>query len=236
MSNEVISIIVAVVVIILAGLLVYLKKKNSPKEEDKEAAKAFLEGLRDILYNKCIELIKDFNYKDYDNLADIEIKLINQLINECQEYIAIELENSKDILSVLALKCLTTDIIENFVIEIVNSIDVFEKIAENADISNEENINDIVEEDNNFNEEFSDTEKYNDQEMEVLPEAEEVKYSDEELAKLNPQKDEEEAYNPEDESMEIVDEEVKEVPTDDIYIDASGRARSTSTGKFVKKN
>ena len=51
---------------------------------------------------------------------------------------------------------------------------------------------------------------------------------------IKPQSDEEEEYNPEDESMEILEDGETGDEDNDIYYDANGRARSKSTGKFVK--
>lgn len=231
-TTQIISIIVGLVLVIGIGALVYYRYKNSPKETDRQAARDFLDAIKGNVINSCLEFIKSFDYTKYNSLAEIEIDLINGMIDSSKQLIAKELEKSSDILSALAIKCLTSTEIEKYVCNIVENIDLLSNIENELGDKYNTLLGEIELEDKELNEEYSDTTKYNDQEMETLPEAKEVKYSEEDLAKLNPQVDNEESYNPNDESMELISEEEKE--TDDIYIDASGRVHSKSTGKFIR--
>lgn len=228
MDQKILSLIIGVCLVLIIGLIVFLRYKLSPKEEDKKAAMDFLLQLKDELYETIIKIIVDFDYTTYPSLVDMEIDITNKIIEACRKCINEELANSKDMLSVLMLKCLNSDMIEKFIESIIAEFNVKSLIDNKIFEMASTRCNIIEKEDKELEEKFSDEELYNDSEIKdsELEEAEEVEVPEEELDKLNPQVDDEEEFNSEDESMEIVD--------DDIYYDAAGRARSKKTGKWIK--
>ena len=227
MEVNLLSITIALALILIIGGVFFYKYKTSPSSEDRESAKKFLKGMRDVLYNKALDIIKNFDYTKYDSLLEIEAEVINQIITELKAYITAELEKSTDLLSVLAIRCLNTSMIEDFIRELLEQINPSDEMLKYMSPSMIENIELANDEDKELEEKFSDEKEYNEEEMETLPEAEEESIPEEELEKLNPQTDEEEEFNEEDSSMEVIDNE-------DIYIDKSGRPRSKLTGKWVK--
>ena len=124
------------------------------------------------------------------------------------------------------LKFLSTDMIEKFILSLIDNHKIVDLIEQRA-ASKFKSVEEIEAEDAEKVKEFS-SDDYNEEfdEIKDLEPAEEPEPTEEELAQLNPQKDEEEEYNPNDESMEVID--------DDLYIDASGRLRSKKTNKWVK--
>ena len=221
-------VIVGLIIVLIFGTVVYLKYKLSPREEDKEEAKNFLLHLKDELYDLMITTIINFDYTKYTSLAEIEIEVTNSIIGTCKEAIKKEVAESKDLLSVLVLKCLDNDMIQNFIMKLLEEYEINDKINTKIAEVVKDRYAEAEEEDKELVNKFSDQDLYVEEELPVeeLPPAEEVEVPAEELAKLNPQIDEEEEFNSEDESMEIVD--------DETYVDANGRLRSKSTGKYVK--
>lgn len=205
-------VIVGLILVLIFGTVVYLKYRLSPKQEDKEAAKNFLLQLKDDLYALMINTIIDFDYTKYTSIAEMEIEVVNSVIDTCKQSIKNAIKDSQDILSVLVLKCLDNDMIEKFILQLIEEYGVKDRVDTKIGEIIKDRYAEAEEEDKALTEQFADQDLYVEEELPVeeLPPAEEVEVSEEELAKLNPQVDEEEEFNAADESMEVVDEEVNE--------------------------
>ena len=209
--NAWIPILVGVVLVLLFGTIVYLKYRLSPKQEDKEEAKNFLLQLKDDLYDLMINTIIDFDYTKYTSIAEMEIEVINSVIDTCKQTIKNAIKDSQDILSILVLKCLDNDMIEKFILQLIEEYAVKEKVDTKIGEIIKDRYSEAEEEDKALAEQFTDQDLYVEEEIPVkdLPPVDEIIVPPTELEKLNPQVDEEESFNSEDESMEIVEEETK---------------------------
>lgn len=239
-TGALLSLIITFIVLVVFIGVIYYRYKNSPKEEDKEAAKKFLDGLKDNIYNMMLGIIRDFKYDEYDNLNDIQSEILIRINNMCEQYIEQELEKSSDILSVLALKALKTGMIPKYIDDIISSFNIEGTIEVHTNAIFQANLDESEKEDEKLQEEYSDETKYyaeeetNIESLEKVNEEELEKEEEEHKDELNPVRDEEESYNPEDISMEILDDDQTGDEDNDIYYDAKGRARSKKTGKYVK--
>lgn len=209
--NAWIPVLVGVVLVLLFGTIVYLKYRLSPKQEDKEEAKNFLLQLKDDLYALMIDTIIDFDYTKYTSIAEMEIEVINSVINTCKQTIKNAIKDSQDILSILVLKCLDNDMIEKFILQLIEEYAVKEKVDTKIGEIIKDRYSEAEEEDKALAEQFADQDLYVEEEIPVkdLPPVDEIIVPPAELEKLNPQVDEEESFNSEDESMEIVEEDTK---------------------------
>ena len=223
-----IPVIVGIALVLIFGTIVYLKYKLSPNADDKEKAKNFLIQLKDDLYDLMINTIIEFDYSKYASISEMEIDVINSVIDTCKTSIRKEIEESKDLLSVLVLKCLDSEMIEKFIMDLIKEFDINDKVNTKIGEVVKDRYAEAEEEDKELVNKFSDQSLYVEEELPIedLPPAEKPVVNPEVLANLNPQVDEEEEFNSEDESMEIVDEET--------YVDTNGRLRSKSTGQYVK--
>lgn len=261
-TRSLMSIIATSIILAVFILVIFFRYKNSPKEEDKESAKKFLEGLKDALYNKMIGIIRDFNYDDnYTDYSYLQNTILIKINETCKEYIEQELEKSTDALSVLALRALKSGLIEDYINELINSFNIDGAIEVHTASLYQTNLNESEKEDEKLTEEYSDESKYyaneesdksklektNEEELEKEIEKEEEEHK----AELNPVREEEEAYNPDDDSMEILDEEVIEETStekssdnnlnilefdedeDEIIYDSENRPISKLTGKYI---
>lgn len=214
--------------IILIGFIsfsLYIKRRS----KGKEIANIFLEGLRDSIYNNMLKVIKKFKYNNYDNLVGIETAVIKEMISSSVEYIENEIIESST-LTKLTIKFLTTDYIEKFVKNIVNSIDVLKNIEKQLGDKYEEFAKNTIVEEEKYTEEFKNNNYYESDEdvkLEYTENRELTEEEKEEFKNLNPQIEEEESFNKDDDSMEVIDESK-------YYIDSRGRVHDKSTGKFVK--
>lgn len=211
MDNAWIPILVGVILVLIFGTVVYLKYRLSPKQEDKEEAKNFLLQLKDDLYALMIDTIIDFDYTKYTSIAEMEIEVVNSVIDTCKQTIKNAIKDSQDILSILVLKCLDNDMIEKFILQLIEEYAVKEKVDTKIGEIIKDRYSEAEEEDKALAEQFSNQDLYVEEEIPVkdLPPVDEITIPPTELAKLNPQVDEEEAFNSKDESMEIVEEETK---------------------------
>ena len=241
-TTKLVSIIVALILVVGAGFLVYFRYKKS--SAGREEATKFLDGLKDALYNELVDIIKTFNYDDYDSLVGIESEIIIKMTDAAKVFITKELEKSQDLLSIIALKALTPEFIDKFVDLIINKIDIVKSVDEITNIKLEERFKEFEDEDESLQKDYSDGSIYYIDEDEVVPleiaKEQELKDSDDnglaergfvlpnkkELESLNPQTDSEESYDATDESMEII--------ADNTYVDSRGRLHDKATGKFIK--
>ena len=243
--------IMTFIILALIVAAIYLRYKNSPKQEDKEAAKKFLDGLKDTLYNMMLSIIRETDYSQYETFTDLESAIMLKINESCQKYIESELEKSTDALSVLALKALKTGMIDEFIEFIISNFNVEDTMRTHFNSIYQENLDESVKEDEKLQEEFSNEEEYyakeesSVEELDKVDEEEIINENEKHISELNPVREEgEEPYNPDDDSMEILDEgddgeeteNISEDEEDDIFFDSNGRARSKATGRFIKTN
>lgn len=239
-TDALMSIISSIIVLAIIGTIFYIRLKNSPKEEDKESARKFLEGLKDGLNNLIVGIIRDFKYDDYDNFVDIKNDVLIRINDMCETYIDQKISESNDVLSILALKALKSGMISDFIDEVISNFNVEGTIEVHATRILQANLDESEKEDKELQEEFkSETDYYLEKEctvdqLEKVSEEELKEEEEKHISEIKPPRDDEEEYNPEDPSMEILKEDETGDEDNNIYYDSNGRARSKSTGKFVK--
>lgn len=240
------EILVSIVTFLLvAGIAAVLYYKHKQSSKGKEEARSFLNGLVASLLENTKHIIADFNYDDYDSLVGIEIDIFNKMVEAAKKYITDELNKDVNILSVLALKALTPEFIDDFVTKLIGDIDIMKSVDSICKDKFEELEAKFAEEDKELDKEYSNNVYYINDENDIVLESskeEELIESDDngleergfvlpnkkEEEQLNPQSDEEESYDATDESMELVVEP-------ETYVDSKGRLHDKSTGKYIKK-
>lgn len=229
-TAEYLTITLTLIIVIGLSTFLYFYYKHHKQGEDE--ANKFLDGLTDTIFTKLLDIIKSFNYDDYDDLVGIEVKIIGEMVDCAKEYIKEELSKSHDMISILAQKILTDEFIEKFVNKIIDTINLPETIELQLGDKFEKFNKEIVEEDKKLTEEYSDSKIYFKDEKDIseakdlsIPNLEElIATNDVEI--IQPREDEEE-FNSEDSSMEII-------PDSTTYVDSRGRIHDKATGKFIK--
>lgn len=246
MNQDLLLILIGLGFLLIIGIFVIIY--SIKKTGDKKEANEFLETLSKQLKSLIIDIIRNFDPKDIqdldeDKIATIETQILKKIYDTCWECIRnIVKEKSQeepDFFTSAVLALLENrDFIEEFINNLITNTTTQSIIHSRAVyISNnieEDRITESEERDIELQEEFSDQDKYieeiTDEDQTYGEEIEEP--TEEELAELNPQVDEPEELDPEnDPSVEVIENE-----EDDIYYDKSGRPRSRKTGKWVKVN
>lgn len=228
--NDLMILIITILPVCVGVFFTYFHFKKG--KEGEIEAKQFLDGLKETLYNKMLDIIKNFNYEDYEDLVGIEVSIINSMTLAAKDYINNTLKQSTDVLSILAQKVLTDEFIEKFIDTIINKIDLPGTIELQLGDKFERFNKEIEEEDKKLTDEYSDGKVYFKNEDEIsevedlsIPNLEELITTND--VEIIPHKDDEEAFNAEDSSMEIV-------PDSTTYVDSKGRVHDKTTGKFIK--
>lgn len=246
MNQDLLLILIGLGFLLIVGLLVIIY--SIKKTGDKKEANEFLETLSKQLKSLIIDIIRNFDPKDIqdldeDKVVTIETQILKKIYDTCWECIRnIVKEKSQeepDFFTSAVLALLENrDFIEEFINNLITNTTTQSIIHSRAVyISNnieEDRITKSEERDRELQEEFSDQDKYIEEITdEDQTHGEEVEVpTEEELAQLNPQVDEPEELDPEnDPSVEVIEDE-----EDDIYYDKSGRPRSRKTGKWIKVN
>lgn len=217
-----------IALIVIVAIIIILDKKFIPSKADKQKARDFLVSLKDTIHAVMLKAISEFNFSTYTGTDDIEIDMIGDIFIAIKDCIEIEAYNTKNDLKPLVIKALESPLlIDDFIMTMIDEYKIKDVIYDTVNNYIQSKNIEIESEDKKLEEQFS-SDDYNEEEMEVLPEAVKEEVPEEELKKLNPPSDEEEAYNANDSSMELVNE--------DIFYDKNGRARSKTTGKYVKLN
>jgi hypothetical protein len=246
MTNDLLLVLIGlgVIVIIAAIFVIYTVKKSGDKKEANE----FLETLSKQLKSLIIDIIRNFDPKDIqdldeDKIATIETQILKKIYDTCWECIRnIVKEKSQEepdfftsaVLALLENRDFVEEFINNLITNTTTQSIIHSRAVYISNNIEEDRITESEERDRELQEEFSDQDKYIEEITdEDQTHGEEVEVpTEEELAQLNPQVDEPEELDPEnDPSVEVIEDE-----EDDIYYDKSGRPRSRKTGKWVKVN
>ena len=232
-AKDFISLIVTLLFVVGVGISIFITLKKN--KEGKDEANKFLEGLKSALFEKMLDIIKNFNYDDFDDLVGIEVSVVEAMVKCAKNYIMETIGKSQSILSVIALKILTDEFIEQFVEKLINTIDIPATVEVQLGDKMERFNKEIVEEDKELEKEYSDSKIYFKEDNEIGELRNLSMDNIDELITTNkveiiPPKDEEEPFNEEDSSMEIVSDDST------TYVDSRGRVHDKATGKFIKLN
>lgn len=110
-----------VLVLIIVGLYLFYRYRI-PKQEDKEAADNFLNGLSDAFQSIIINIVANVDITKYTSLEDMEADLFGIAYDSIWEYVNKELSiavNNKTI-STLVSSLVTRDKVETMVQEVIN--------------------------------------------------------------------------------------------------------------------
>lgn len=227
-GNTILAIIGALVVVLCLIFALMIRMSKNPKLEE-GAIDEFLEGLSDAFYSKMLEIINNISFDSYSSLINMESDIISQIYNSLWDYTEKHLKKyaNEDIIMAMILKVLDKDTVISFIDKLIEKFDIYSKLDDVWTKNFIEKTSTMEEEDKEVENNFSDPALYNEEfDPSDLEAADTSEPSEEELANLNPQVDEEEELNvAEDISVEVVE--------DDTYIDAKGRKRSKSTGRYV---
>lgn len=206
---------IGVVVLIIAAILAikFIRDKKTGREE----AIKFLEDLEQEMYNAILECIAKIDPKKYSTLVDYEKEALSIIYDRCWRFVRkhIDEAESQDLITVLALKFLTRDNIDSFIEKVMNDHELLDTLTnEYGVVAIEESSEEMIEEDKELEEKYSDQDQYVEDSKDMeLPPAEAEGPTEEQLAQLNPQQDiDEEIYDSDDESVEeITDFIIKKV-------------------------
>ena len=204
-------------IIILAALVAFILIKifmGNSKEKAKEKALEFLNSISDKFAEVIISHIKEIDFKNLDNLSDVEKKILDDTINKLYGIVQHELENyatsdsTRELIRVIINKDFLLSFVQQFFSEdkkiqeaytakyneaVLNNIQKAEKLEE--DISKK-----------NF--------EYQVEDLSKIPAAPPI---EEPEKPLNPQvdiSDEELVYDKNDDSIEVISEDVDKVEED----------------------
>ena len=246
MNQDLLLILIGLGFLLIVGIfvIIYSIKKTGNKEE----ANAFLETLSKQLKTLMIDIIRNFDPKDIqdldeDKIATIETQILKKIYDTCWECITNVVKDKSaedpDFFTSAVLALLENrDFVEEFINGLINASTIQSIIHSRATYIGanieQQRMVESEEREAELEEEFSDQDKYVEEitdEDQTHGEVVETP-TEEELAQLNPQVDEPEELDPEtDPSVEVINDE-----ENDIYYDKSGRPRSRKTGKWVKVN
>ena len=208
MTDEV-AIRFGIVILIIAVLLAL--KAFSRRQEAKKEAKEFLLSLEDHLYSIFIKIISEIDLTKFNNFKEYEEYALDKLYDGSWEFIEKKIESydNKDLISALAKKFLTKEYIDKFVKEYIDKINTEENLRNNYGTNSiEEKSDEIVQEDKELADKYSNQEEYNeevDKETYEYELAKEEEHTQEEIDSLNPQQDiDEEEYSDGDDSVEEI--------------------------------
>lgn len=198
---------VAIVVIAVMLAINYFRKDSKGKEE----AEQFLKDLEEQLYLSILEIINKYDLSDFKTLEEFETLVLGDVYKDCWEFIRKKIDeaDSKNLITAIAKKFLTKENIDKFIEQVLKDKELENTLIDVYGAYTIENISEeLIEEDKQLEEEYSDQEKY----YEEFDPDKDAKKSDrpiaepteEQLAELNPQTDEDEVYAETDESVEEV--------------------------------
>lgn len=228
-GNTLLTVIGSILILaIIIGVMI-IRYKSKPTIYDKDQAEKFLKGLSDAIYEKIVNIINNFDISIIESIEDFQASILIDIYNTIWDYVEGELKVAaqKDILTAMALKVLNREYVEQFLDILMKENGLVDKMWDKWNRFIEDKSGKIEEQDQSLQQQFSDPEQYNeDFDPKDLPVAEEQEIDKEEIEKIIPPIDEEPEYDEEsDSSVEIV--------KDDTFIDARGRRRSKTTGRFV---
>ncbi len=223
-------------------IVIYILKKIS--EANMKAAK-FLSATKDVLYDRLLIILKEYNYDSKESIVGIESEIIEKGITELKKILTNLIEESAVHMSKLE-RYLLLKTVDNFISSIINQIDIPATIDNINKDRYESAESAFAEEDKHLQEEYSNSDLYidDDKELESIDcniNSQEILEEDkdgiekrgftlpnkEEESQLLPQSESEESYDSEDISMEII--------PDNVFIDAKGRLHDKTTGRYIKE-
>ncbi len=223
-------------------IIIYILKKIS--EANMKAAK-FLSGTKDVLYDRLLLILKEYNYDSKESIVGIESEIIEKGITELKKILTRLIEESAVHMSKLE-RYLLLKTVDNFISSIINQIDIPATIDNINKDRYESAESTFAEEDKHLQEEYSNSNLYIDDDKEldnidfnindkgILEEDKDgiekrgfTLPNKEEESQLLPQSESEESYDSEDISMEII--------PDNVFVDAKGRLHDKTTGRYIKE-
>lgn len=224
--------------IILLVIFIFVIAMELRKYSGKKTAMTFLQELGDEILNIILDTINSASPEKFPTLYDFNTYLINEIYDNVWDFVSKKAESDSTIDSITkaVFKYIDSDILEQFINDIISKNNIDEKIANSFAAYSIENSESIVEEDKKLEEEYSDDDQYIETSSDDdLAPAENKEPSNEELASLNPEREDEEEFNVEDDSMEIITDK-KEIITarsktgQDLYyeVDANGKKKRVS--------
>jgi len=244
------EVIITICILVILGLISLYIFKSITSKKDKEKGLKFLESIKDSINKYMVDIVAKYDYKKYDNVADLEMDIINTVFSEGKAEITNKISNAinDNIITSNIAKTLDENIKEKFVQDIINKLEIEESIQASFSDKFQQACENNEKAEEELNKEFNTEDFFADEEVDesMLEPATETVIPEEELQYLNPPREEgEEAYNPDDESMEILEIIEEEEPTkeeqdineikENVYVDINGRLRDKTTHKFVKK-
>ena len=201
-------------IIILAVLMVFILIKiftGVNKEKAKEKALEFLNSISDKFAAVIISHIKDIDFKNLDNLSDIEKKILDDTINESYDIVQHELENyatsdsTKELIRLIINKDFLLSFTQQFFSEDKKIQEVYTAKYNEAVLNNIQKAEKLEEDTTKKNFE------YQTEDLSKIPTAPPI---EEPEKPLNPQidiSDEELVYNKNDDSIEVISEDIDKV-------------------------
>ena len=234
MGDSILTIIGGLLILIAVIVVIFVKLKNEPTEEDKDQALEFLYGLSDVIYQKVVSIITEFDISKYDSIEELEVDILSDIYDDIWDYVEEEIKSydSDDLFTAIAVKVINKEFVTNFVDDLLNQFDISNKINSiwAANFEAKVNLVDTDESVDSYKDQSLYVEDLNENNLEP---AIIVEPTEEELALLNPPTDEGEGdiYNPEDSSVELIEDNEEEL---DYFFDSKGRKRNKATGRYMK--
>ena len=209
--NTIISIIILVAIV--AFILFKIFTGNS-KEKAKEKALEFLNSISDKFAAVIISHIKDIDFKNLDNLSDIEKKILDDTINELYSIVQHELESyatndsTKELIRAIVNKDFLLSFVQQFFSEDKKIQEVYSAKYNEAVLNNIQKSKKLEEDTSKKNFE------YQTEDLSKIPAAPPIEVPEK---PLNPQidiSDEELVYDKNDDSIEVISEDIDKVEED----------------------
>ena len=209
--NTIISIIILVAIV--AFILFKIFTGNS-KEKAKEKALEFLNSISDKFAAVIISHIKDIDFKNLDNLSDIEKKILDDTINELYSIVQHELESyatndsTKELIRAIVNKDFLLSFVQQFFSEDKKIQEVYSAKYNEAVLNNIQKSKKLEEDTTKKNFE------YQTEDLSKIPAAPPIEVPEK---PLNPQidiSDEELIYDKNDDSIEVISEDIDKVEED----------------------
>lgn len=244
MDMQILKIIIGIAIVLLITGLVYWRLRT---RKNKEEAGEFLNKLAEDLYNAMIAYISNLDPSIFDKtLEEVETEVLKGLYDTLWNFVQTEAKTAEedDQLAYAVLTALNRDLVDKFIDKLIDKFGIKDRIAALYEENKKEVIEDLVEEDKDLQEKFSDESEYNTGDTDrldlVLDKApENVAYEKQEDGTYK------EIERPEDvelpDEVDIDGDGVEEIGEDGltdeereagVYFDKNGR-KHAANGKFV---
>ena len=201
-------------IIILAALVAFILIKifmGNTKERAKEKALEFLNSISDKFAEVIISHIKEIDFKNLDNLSDVEKKILDDTINELYGIVQHEIENyatsdsTRELIRAIINKDFLLSFVQQFFSEDKKIQEAYTAKYNEAVLNNIQKAEKLEEDTTKKNFE------YQTEDLSKIPTAPPI---EEPEKPLNPQidiSDEELVYNKNDDSIEVISEDIDKV-------------------------